>query len=219
MPTPAHTRPHAMPPARWVEPRRATRCQERKLQEWRLDGRGDRGTQMAAVPRAVVCQERDNRMTNKTNNSLTPVAHQPGRLPGRTNNSLTPAANQPGRPPVRVKLRRVNANLATAYPPDGESKVWWRRLKKALGTTSSALRQRPPSRGRPATSQRDRWSQGRYMPFARGDDGARTICPPSKGVCLAAQPLAEGPFAEGPSRQAQPRPASWVPQDVPREGP
>jgi hypothetical protein len=38
-----------------------------------------------------------------------------------------------------VKLRRVNANLATAYPPDGESKVWWRRLKKALGTTSSAF--------------------------------------------------------------------------------
>ena len=38
-----------------------------------------------------------------------------------------------------MKLRRVNANLATAYPPDGESKVWWRRLKKALGTTSSAF--------------------------------------------------------------------------------
>ena len=76
-------------------------------------------------------------MTNKTNNSLTPVAHQPGRLPARTNNSLAPVASQPGRPPVRVKLRRVNANLATPYPPDGESKVWWRRLKKALGTTSS----------------------------------------------------------------------------------
>ena len=94
---------------------------------------------MAAVTRAVVRKDRDNRMTNKTNNSLTPVAHQPGRLPGRTNNSLAPVARQPGRPPVRVKLRRVNANLATAYPPDGESKVWWRRLKKALGTTSSAF--------------------------------------------------------------------------------
>jgi hypothetical protein len=67
-----------------------------------------------------------------------PSRRKPGRLPVRTNNS-TPAANQPGRPPVRVKLRRVNANLATAYPPDGESKVWWRRLKKALGTTSSAF--------------------------------------------------------------------------------
>jgi hypothetical protein len=77
---------------------------------------------MAAVTRTVVRQERDNRMTNKMNNSLTPVAHQPGRLPART---------------IRVKLRRVNANLATAYPPDGDSKAWWRRLKKALGTTSS----------------------------------------------------------------------------------
>ena len=66
-------------------------------------------------------------MTDKTNNSLTPVATQPGRLP----------VNQPGPSPVRVKLRRVNANLATPYPPDGESKVWWKRLKKALGTKSS----------------------------------------------------------------------------------
>jgi hypothetical protein len=66
-----------------------------------------------------VCQDGERRMTNKTNNSLTPLA------------------DQPKRPPVRVKLRRVRANLATAYPPDGESKAWWRRLKKALGTTSS----------------------------------------------------------------------------------
>src|SRR5580704_14568235 len=113
MPTPGYTRPYAVPTARRVEPRRATRCQERKLQEWRLDCRGDRGTQMAAVSRPVVFQDGDNRMTNKTNNPLTPVAHQPGRLAARTNNSLTPTptANQPGRPPVRVKLRRVNANL------------------------------------------------------------------------------------------------------------
>src|SRR6516162_4107082 len=76
-------------------------------------------------------------MTNTTKTSLTPAAHKPGPLTVRPNNSLAPAANQPGRPPVRVKLRRVNANLATAYPPDGEGKVWWRRLKKALGTTSS----------------------------------------------------------------------------------
>jgi len=82
---------------------------------------------MAAISRAVVCQERDNRMTDKTNNSLTHVATQPGRLP----------VNQPAPSPVRVKLRRVNASLATPYPPDGESKVWWKRLKKALGTKSS----------------------------------------------------------------------------------
>ena len=27
--------------------------------------------------------------------------------------------------------------MSQTYPPDGESKNWWRRLKKALGTTSS----------------------------------------------------------------------------------
>ena len=81
---------------------------------------------MAAIYRAVVCQERGYRMTDK-NNSLTPVATQPGRLP----------VNQPGPTPVRVKLRRINASLAQTYPPDGESKVWWKRLKKALGTKSS----------------------------------------------------------------------------------
>jgi hypothetical protein len=66
-------------------------------------------------------------MTDKTNNSLAPVATQPGRLP----------VDQPGPSPVRVKLRRVNASLAQPYPPDGDSKIWWKRLKKALGTKSS----------------------------------------------------------------------------------
>jgi len=27
------------------------------------------------------------------------------------------------RPPVRVNLRRINADLAKAYPPDGETKA------------------------------------------------------------------------------------------------
>jgi hypothetical protein len=43
------------------------------------------------------------------------------------------------RPPVRVKLRRINADLAKAYPPDGETRAWWDRLKRALGTSSSAF--------------------------------------------------------------------------------
>ena len=55
------------------------------------------------------------------------------------NNSLRPLAKQPNLPPVRVKLQHVNANLAKAYPPDGESKIWWHRLKSALGTKSSAF--------------------------------------------------------------------------------
>jgi hypothetical protein len=45
----------------------------------------------------------------------------------------------PRRPPVRVKLRRITASLAQAYPPDGLKKDWWKRLGKALGTTSSAF--------------------------------------------------------------------------------
>ena len=50
------------------------------------------------------------------------------------------AASTNGRPPpVRVKLQRINANLAKAHPPDGGGKVWWGRLRKALGTSSSAF--------------------------------------------------------------------------------
>jgi hypothetical protein len=40
-------------------------------------------------------------------------------------------------PPVRVRMRRTGAFLEKVYPPDGESKLWWERLNKALGTTSS----------------------------------------------------------------------------------
>ncbi len=75
---------------------------------------------MAEVSRAVVCQQWDDRMTQKPNNSRTPVAGQ----------RVRPS-------PVRVKLGRVNASLAKVYPPDGENEIWWQRLNKALGTTSS----------------------------------------------------------------------------------
>jgi hypothetical protein len=49
-------------------------------------------------------------------------------MTNKTNNSLTPVTDQPKRPPVRVRLRRVNANHAKNYPPDGETKVWWKRV-------------------------------------------------------------------------------------------
>ena len=56
----------------------------------------------------------------------------------KTGNRVAVSSN--GRPaPVRVKLQRINANLARAHPPDGDGKVWWGRLKKALGTCSSAF--------------------------------------------------------------------------------
>ena len=38
---------------------------------------------------------------------------------------------------TRVKLRRVNCDFSKPYPPDGDGKLWWDRLKAALGTTSS----------------------------------------------------------------------------------
>ena len=41
--------------------------------------------------------------------------------------------------PVRVKLKRVDCNQAIPYPPDGQSREWWRRLKNAMGTSSSAF--------------------------------------------------------------------------------
>ncbi|UQD98213.1 hypothetical protein [Bradyrhizobium japonicum] len=39
--------------------------------------------------------------------------------------------------PVRVRLRRINADVAKPYPPSGDGSGWWARLKAALGTSSS----------------------------------------------------------------------------------
>jgi hypothetical protein len=52
------------------------------------------------------------------------------------NTSVIPSE---GRPPVRVRLRRITASRAVAYPPDGQSREWWQRLKNAFGTASSAF--------------------------------------------------------------------------------
>jgi hypothetical protein len=41
--------------------------------------------------------------------------------------------------PVRVKLKRVNCDQAIPYPPNGQTREWWQRLKDALGTSSSAF--------------------------------------------------------------------------------
>src|SRR5947199_61475 len=42
-------------------------------------------------------------------------------------------------PAVRVKLKEVNYQHAIPYPPDGQAREWWQRLKNAFGTTSSAF--------------------------------------------------------------------------------
>jgi hypothetical protein len=55
----------------------------------------------------------------------------------KSNHSHALAAGQRRQPPVRVKLWRADAYVAQTHPPDGESKNWWHRLNKALGTTSS----------------------------------------------------------------------------------
>jgi hypothetical protein len=46
-------------------------------------------------------------------------------------------SSEPRPAPVRVGLKRINADLSKAYPPDDDGKIWWARLKKALGTASS----------------------------------------------------------------------------------
>ena len=54
----------------------------------------------------------------------------------KTQPAFVPDASQRRRP-VRVRSRRITASFAKLYPPDGEGKIWWGRLKKALGTGSS----------------------------------------------------------------------------------
>jgi hypothetical protein len=41
--------------------------------------------------------------------------------------------------PVKVRLKRVNCDQAIPYPPDGQTREWWHRLKNAFGTSSSAF--------------------------------------------------------------------------------
>ena len=55
----------------------------------------------------------------------------------KENKPSTSVTGKLGRQPIRVKLQPINAVLAKAYPPDGESQMWWTRLMRALGTSSS----------------------------------------------------------------------------------
>ena len=76
---------------------------------------------MAAVAGPGLCQNGDRPM------SKTP--RPPSITPGT---GKVPA-------PVRVKLKRVSCNHAIPYPPDGQAREWWQRLKNAFGTASSAF--------------------------------------------------------------------------------
>jgi hypothetical protein len=58
------------------------------------------------------------------------MMNEPTNLPARV-------AGKHRSPPVRVKIYRADGKLAPVHPPDGEGKLWWQRLNKALGTSSS----------------------------------------------------------------------------------
>jgi hypothetical protein len=57
--------------------------------------------------------------------------------PSLMSKKLTKVTN--GSAPVRVRLRRINFRHARPYPPDGQAREWWQRLKNAFGTASSAF--------------------------------------------------------------------------------
>ena len=39
--------------------------------------------------------------------------------------------------PVRVRLKRISCDQARPYPPDGQGREWWDRLRSVFGTASS----------------------------------------------------------------------------------
>jgi hypothetical protein len=69
-----------------------------------------------------------------------PIVWEVGeKLMKKIDNTAATISGVPRLPPVRVKLQRINAEMAKPHPPDGDGKIWWRRLQKALGTCSSAF--------------------------------------------------------------------------------
>ena len=76
---------------------------------------------MAAIARPGVCENRHRPMNKKFRRPTPSIVT--GKVPA----------------PVRVKLQRVNCDHAIPYPPDGQAREWWQRLKNAFGTTSSAF--------------------------------------------------------------------------------
>ena len=76
---------------------------------------------MAAIARPGVRKNRNRPMSQKLSTPAPSVAS--GKVPA----------------PVRVRLKRVNCDQAIPYPPDGQTREWWQRLKNAFGTASSAF--------------------------------------------------------------------------------
>ena len=76
---------------------------------------------MAAIARPDVRENGGRPMSQKLSTPAPSVAS--GKVPA----------------PVRVRLKRVNCDQAIPYPPDGQTREWWQRLKNAFGTASSAF--------------------------------------------------------------------------------
>ena len=116
MPILANSGPETLPPPWRSEPRRAEGQPERQLQERGMDRGSDRGAEVVTLARPGFRTKGDRLMSRKTN-------------PAVTSGSVFA--------PVRVKLKRMGPDYARPYPPDGQAREWWQRLKNALGTSSS----------------------------------------------------------------------------------
>ena len=115
VPMPSYPWPQTVPFARRTEPRRTARHGKWQFPRWNWTSEAiEERRWLRSLVKAFAV------IMSKPNNSPVRVAGQPGRLP-----------------PVRVKLLRQDAYMAQTRPPDGDSKDWWQRLNKALGTTSS----------------------------------------------------------------------------------
>src|SRR2546429_6972343 len=86
-----------------------------------MDRRGHRGAKMAAVSGPGLCKNERQLMSQKPRGSIASV--EPRKVP----------------PPVKVRLKRVTCDHAIPYPPDGQAREWWQRLRNAFGTASSAF--------------------------------------------------------------------------------
>ena len=62
-----------------------------------------------------------------------------GVMSKKPRRAVTPATAGKVPAPVSVRLRRINSEHARPYPPDGQAREWWHRLKNAFGTASSAF--------------------------------------------------------------------------------
>jgi hypothetical protein len=58
-------------------------------------------------------------------------------MSGKRRQSTTSVTDGNKLAPVRVRLRRINCDYARPYPPDGQTREWWQRLKNGLGTRSN----------------------------------------------------------------------------------